>query len=342
MPFPAKTSNVSCLLMKTESTYGTFATPAAATDAQLLALSDRYPGLVKKSYLYGGESGPAPGNTAGLPRYGKVGPYFEAEFPMRAKGFGAAYSASNKPNIHSMLLISGMDGTGSFVAASEKYTYTITSDASVASSGSYEYYHQGQKYAAAGVLASMSYEIRAGGPPLFKFATKGIQNSDVVDTSIVSPTYPTLSVLEPVSFGGTFTIGAFLVAVVRSANFEGGRSLDTARPNLNGASAHMGFVSTEWKPKFTVSLERTSFVGSPYHTTAGIDYYKLAEAATQISCLLQVGSTQYNRFKHTFAQSQLADVSEGNDGGVATVDLTFEPVSTTPGITYDWSSFLFD
>lgn len=342
MPYPAKTSNVSCLLMKVESTYGTFTAPAAATDAMLLALSDRYPGLIKKDWLYDGSSGPAPGHTAGLNRYAKVGPFFTGDFTMRAKGYGAAYSASNKPNIHVMLQISGMDATGSFVASSEKWTYSITPDTTTPSSGSMEYYHQGQKYAGTGALASMSYEVKQGGPPLFKFATKAIQNSDVIDASAPTPTYPTNSVLEPVAFGSAFTIGSFLTAVVRSASFDGGRNLDTARPNLNGSTAHMGWVSTEWKPKYTVTIERSAFVGSPFHTSSGIDYYKLAEAATQIGIIQQVGTAQYNRMKHNMPQSILVDVNEDTDGGVATVTLTFEPVSTTPGITYDWMTLVFD
>lgn len=342
MPFPAKTANVSGLLALIEGSYGVFGTPSAATDGILLALSDRYPGLVKKSWLYDGALGPAPGNTGMLPRNIKEGPAFEAEFPVRMKGYGAAYSAANKPNIHTLLLISGLDGAFSGGVGSEKWTYTITSDSSVASSASIHYYHNGQVYPGTGALASMSYDARGGGPPLFKFATKMIQNSDVIDASLPSITYPNLTVFEPNAFGGVFTLGSFLTANVRAVTFTSGRGLETVRPNLNGASRHLGWVSTGWDSRMTITIERTAFVGSPFHTSAGINYYKLAEAATQVVGLVQFGTVQYNRMKHNFPTMQMDEPTEGNDGGVATVDLSWVFNSSTPGSTYDWTNIVFD
>lgn len=341
MPFPAKTKNVSALAMKTEATYGTYTAPSFATDAILLALSDRYTGLVKKSWMYDGKIGPAPGHLGQLPRNTKVGAQLEADFPMRMKGFGAAYSAANRPNVHVPFVISGMDGTFSGSVGTEKWTYTITDDASLESSASFDYQNGGQIYKGAGALANLSYEARGGGPPLFKFAVKAIQASDVVDGALSAATYPNLSVMEPNAFGGVFTLGAYLTAAVRSCSFESGRGLDTVRPNLNGASSHLGWLATEWNPRLTVTIERTAFVGSPFHTASGIDYYKLAEAATQVVGLIQFGTVQYNRMKHNLPLMQLADASEGNDGGVATVDLMWEPVSSAPN-NYDFMNFVFD
>lgn len=341
MPFPAKTGNTHLLIAKPESTYGTFTAPSASTDVKELALSDRHTSLVQKGHWYDGMVGPSPGNTGFLPRIPKLGAFLDGTFPMRFKGFGAAYSASNKPNVHDMLLFCGYAATGSFTGGSEKWTYDPSTDVAVHSSGSYRYYHGGQIYEGAGLLGIMSYESQLGAPPLFTFVTKAIQNADVTDGAPPAATYTHLAVVPFSSAGATITLGSFLTAAVRKVRYESGRNLETMRPNLNGTSVLLGWVSTERNPRLTVTIERTTFVGSPFHTSSGIDYYKLAEAATQVTGLIQFGSVQYNRLKHNLLRMQLADVAEGNDGGVKTVDLTFEPKALDP-VSYDWENFVAD
>lgn len=341
MPYPAKTNRTQLLALKIETTYGTYSAPSLSTDVKLLAISDRFQGLVKKGYLYDGVVGPSSGSTGYLPRIPKQGPFFDAEFPFRFRGAGAAYAAGVKSSIHDWLLLCGFSATGSFTASNEKWTFDPTPDGTAGSSASYLYYKGGQVYQGAGCLGALAYETQGGAPPLLRAVTKAIQNADVTDSTPGAATYTLNSVVEPGSFGNTMTIGSLLAANCRSVKFESGTAIDTARPNMNGATTHLGYVLGEWNPKVTFVIERTAFVNTPFHTSAGIDYYKLAEAATQIGLAHNWGSVQYNRAKVNYNNAQLADINETNDGPVATVELTWEPKGANPG-AYDFMSVVTD
>lgn len=342
MPYPSKYGSTAVFLAKEESTYATAVAVAAATDAHLLAISDRYQSAITKDWMYKGDLGPAAGNFGSLPKIAKAGAFYKVSVPARLKGAGAAYAAGVKNSHHPLLKACGLDATGSFGGGSEKWTFAPTADGTAPTSLTCEYYHGLQKYAGVGALGTLSYEGGGGPPPIFTFDFSMIANGDVTEAALPSATYPALTVFEPGSYLATITIGSFLTAAVRNVKFVANRKIDTTRPNMNGASSHLGFVAGGWDPMVTVTLERTVFQTTPFHNSSGLDAYKLSEAATQIGTIFQFGSAQYNRMKHNMAQSQLFDVRETSDGALKLWELDFVPISTTPGSTYDFLSLVFD
>lgn len=343
MPYPPKSSNLSVLLAKAETTYGTPVAVTGGADAQLLALSDRHEGLVKRDALYKGDSGPAPGNTGMLPRFKQAGFFDVMSMPFRFKGKGAAYSASIKPAGFVLFQAAGFDLAFSGGAGAEKWTGTPTPDATIPTALTTEYYHFGEKYAGTGALCSLNWEFGNGAPPLFGFDFQWIANGQVVDGAAPAATYPDLTVIEPIAYRATVEIGTFLTGVVRSGGFKANRKL-VARPNLNGSSEHMGFYSTSWEPEVTVVVEKTALVASPFHTAAGLDARRLMQDAGQFAMTVGWNQTvQYNRFKQVMAQVQLAgDVQDTHEDGVPTWTIRAVPIPSTPGATFDWMSLVWD
>lgn len=243
MGYPGKLTNLSALLAKLETTYGVGATLAATTDGHLLALSDRYPGIFSAEYVYDGATGPAPGNLGMLRRVGAVGRSATGTIPMRAKGAGTTYTSTVLPNIHTMLKASGFDAT----LATGTYTYTPTVDSLVYSSMALEAYKRGEKWKIIGALASCGFEITGPQVPLWQFETKGILSDAVVDAAMVAPTYPTLTMAEPLAKGLSLTIGAYTAVGVKSGSFKMNRVLEP-RMDLTVADAFAGYVPGGYDP----------------------------------------------------------------------------------------------
>jgi hypothetical protein len=336
MGYPAKTMNLSALLAKVEATYGTAVAVTATQDGQLLALSDRFPGLLSFGYVFDGSVGPAPGNMAMLKRLGVLGRTVSGQIPMRAKGAAATYAATVLPNIHTMLKISGFDAT----LASGAYTYTPTPDSSTYASATMEYYKRGEKWSARGVLADWSMAASSPGAPIHTFDIRGIGDVAVTDAAMVAPTYPTLSTLEPLAAGITTAIGTYASPIIRSCSFKMNRNIDNPRINLNAADIHEGFVPNGYDPELRLVIESTALV---YPTAAGgFDPYKMRLNAEVNAVAVTIGATQFNRYTIALPQAQLVDYNLQNDGPVGTVELVFKSYNSTPVIQNDAVTVTFN
>ena len=137
------------------------------------------------------------------------------------------------------------------------------------------------------------------------------------------------------------TLGSFSSnAVLYSCSFQLQRELQP-RVALTGAGGHLGFVPRGRAPQITITIEEPALQGSPYHAAAGIDPYKLAEAATVLAFSIQFGSTQYNRWRLGFAQAQVIDARPTVVNGVACVEIDIAAHTSTP-VAGDDISIVFD
>lgn len=341
MPAPAKRVTILGLLAKPEVTYGTPITLAGASDGILLQYTDRNVGAPATiEYAYDGSLGPSVGSGAQMRRVSPSGRAFKADLPFRMKGAGVAYSASVTPPHHSLLKAAGFDAVGTFTAGTEKWVYTPTPEGSAYTSLSCEMYGRGEKWAASGVIGDLSMDFSDQQPPVWTFGARGIASLPV-DASVPAITYPALSLLPPLASGVTVTIGSFLTATVLSGSFAFGRGVDNARVPISGAASHLGFVPSGRNPIFKTTIEATAFVGTPFHTSSGLDPYSLREAATAIAFALQFGSVQYNKFKLETTAAQLIDVVPNNNGPVAGVELSWL-LSASTAVANDDLTITFD
>lgn len=342
MPAAAKLINVLGMLAKVQTAAGT-SIALTTTDGLQLSYPDRNVGApFTINYAFDGKVGVNPGNLSDLPLSQPGGKSFTGDLPVRFKGAGAAYSASSKPALADLLLkISGFGATLVTTSGSESYTYAPDTPTAAPTTASMGMYARGELWPLMDCVANWSYTFDNPGPPTHTFSISGRANGDVTDVTLPSITYPNLSVDPPNANGITMVIGSFTTnAVVYGGSFNLNRTIEP-RVALTSGTGHEGFLGGGYSPEFKVTVEDTAFVGSPYHTSAGLDPIKLREAATKITVSVQFGSTQYNKWKHTFSNAQLYDVQPSANGRAACWDLTFKPSSSTP-ISVDDMSVLFN
>lgn len=332
MAAAAKLINVLGALAKVQTTVGTAVALATTSDGLLLSYPDRNVGApVTINYAFDGRVGVNPGNLSELPLSAPGGKSFSGDLPVRFKGSGAPYSASVKPALADVLLrISGFAPTVVTTSGSESYTYAPIAATAAYEVATFGLYARGELWPLKDVVANWAFSFDNPAPPTHTFSIQGVANGAVTDVTLPAITYPNLSVDPPNANGITLVIGSYTTnAVCYSGSFALNRTLEP-RVALTSGTGHEGFVPGGYAPELTLQVEASAFVGSPYHTSAGLDPILLREAATKITVSVQFGSTQYNRWKLTLSNAQLFNVQPSANGRVACWDLTFKPSSSTP------------
>lgn len=308
------------VLLKAESTYGD-ATSVSNTADGFLVTNDIVP---THDFAHDGGRRSPPGMGGNMRRVAPSGRSTFYEMHHDAKGFAAAYSASDVPSAHRAILASGFDGAVTTTGGSEKWDYTPTPKGTTPTSHSVELYGRETKFPVNGVYYDLKIDSPDMGVPNWVFMAKG-RAGTTADSAIPAITYPTLTTEPPKATTITFTMGDFVSnAVVRSWSFALNRQIGF-RANQNAASGHAGFSPGRRNPQFEVLLEATDLVNSPYHTSAGLDPYNFFGNATEVAFQLQTGTVQYNRWKLIAGKVQMANaVVEEDDEGAALWRLTLQ------------------
>lgn len=340
MAFPSKIGNIRGLMAKVETTYGTSVALSTTADGIRLFFADRNAGaLFQRTTAFDGDLGPSVSALGPNQRAAVSGLAVTGNLPMRARGPGAAYTASVLPNIHALLLASGFGSALSTTSGSESMTYTPDTPTATPSSLYVEGYALGEKWPVTGVILSPSFTFDNPAPPMWTFALRGIYN-DVTDAAVPTISYPQDTIVPPLSTS-TLTIGSFTSnAVMYAGSFDMQRQIDNARVALTASGAHLGFYPGDYKPVFKVTVEATAFVSTPFHTSAGLNPFKLIENGTSIGFSWLFGTTQYNKYKVEAVQCQLIDAQEVQRGPIACWELTIAGYNST-GSTSDSCKITF-
>jgi len=335
-------------MAKAETTYLTDPSLAAASDGLLLAAP---PACDHGTYLYDGHRGMTP---AGVPLNRAVRLGLEAKHTVTVEpmGAGAAYSASVYPDtlaFHSLLQSAGLVATGSFVGGSEKWYYAPMVGPSALVSVTMQNYVEGQMYKLYGGFSDLTIEAKGPQIPLWTFVTTGTgdEPTDVAIPSITS--YPTYSLVAPEVANAAVTFGSFTAPIVKDFTFKLNRKVDSKRVNLTAAGVHYGFAPMPPTPTIELTVEKGALkTASPWTDAATMNPYQLRNTETLVYFQLNVGTTQYNRFKifsgstyGSSAQAQLVAVAETAEGPIGQWKLTFEFKPSTYALT-DLCTIQFD
>lgn len=334
------------MMAKTEAGYGTPATMAIATDGVVAADIPTY----EPKFLYDGERFEQPAGLVRAQRLPKTGRYYEINgLVFEVKGPGAAMSASIQPQgLGAMALCkaAGWDLVLTTTPGSEKVELNPTPPSSAMSSTSIEFYEQGEKVPLCGCYGDLELNARDGGPGLFTWNGVGMLSAQPADAALPAIVYPQTNILAPNAAPLALVLGSYLTAVVKELSVKFGRTYNTMRPNLNaGTAPSVGIAGAMWGPfdpviKFTI--ESSALVGTPYHTAAGLDPYRLEADSVNLGVSFQIGTTQYNRFKGTFANGmQFKSVKRSKNGSAAQWDIE----ATVPGISptdMTWAKLTWD
>lgn len=309
-----------------EASYNAGGAISSSTDGILLAA----PATPTLEYLHDGAHQPPPGMAGYNRRVAPSGRGCSVPFQIEAKGAAAAYSASQKANIDRLLKMAGFDETLVTTGGSESSSYAPTAGGAGAAfkSGAFNCYARQQLFPITGAYADL--EIVADGPvvPLWTFNTRGLVGA-ISDAAVPDITYPDLTTDPPKAVNIQFTLGNFTGAKVRRFSFRLGRQI-TPRANQNAASGHAGYTPSRRTPTLEVAIEATSLQATPFHAAAAIDPYNLFDAASNLACSLQVGSTQYNRWKLTAGAAQLMappQEEDAEDGALWVCQFQLNPSS---------------
>lgn len=302
------------LLGKVESTDGTDATPAVASDVMYLAAPFE-PG---HSYAFDHEPrplarGPFLHDWKPLGPKGRIG---EWTIPTHLRGSrsGAAYSASVLPDLNPLFRGAGMSQSIVTTPGSETVTYLLA--ASALEGATYYYYTDGKLRKLLGAkTTSLSISGSAGAPVSVEATVKGLYQAPS-DTALPSPTaaqYGTSN--PPVAVGLTATIDAVGTYVIRDFNF----TVATDAPDRPSVGASDGLAVHKVRkqtPTWSITLED--------ELIATKDFEALRAAGTPLSISVAVGSVQYNRFTISSASTGafIRDVQPGDDGGVQVLRLS--------------------
>jgi hypothetical protein len=341
MPAPAKLWQIAGLTAKEEATYGVAVALTTTADGVQMQYDNRDMPWLTLNYTFDGDLGPAVGNLGTVLRAGKGGQSVTFEAPTRAKGYGTAYSATNKPSIHALLKAAGFDAASVTTASAEKWTYTPTAPGVGYTSLTANLYGRGELAALTGVLCDWSFDAPSAQPPMHRFAMSGLLNADISDVTTPTITYPNTAVQPPLAQNVTLVVGNFTTnAVAKSCSFALGREI-MPRAALSGTTGHLGFIGRGRMPEAKVVLESTALVSTPFHSAAGFDPYQIDQDASSFSFSIQFGATQYNRWKLSFPQAQVVAIAPQVVDGVACMELTIRGYCSTP-VAADDVSVLFD
>lgn len=342
MPGPAfATVDVVDCALKAEASYGAGGSLSNTTDGFELWLAAKVASLLEMGYLEDGDMG---FQMAGLGEAAHVPPsgvWVKPQLPFFFRGPGAAYSASVNSVLHRIALACGFDATVVTTPGSEKIDYTVTPYSATPTSLLGKFISRSEEITADGLFGNLTIEGRDGKPWLLTANLVGRRTGDPIARAFGTVTYPLQTVTIPLGCPAAIVFGSYTAAVLRSFRLDLGRTIENARPNLNVAGYHAGYQPGAWKTRISAVFEATSLVGSPFHTSAGLNVYKLREAATQIAFTAQQGTAQYNRLKIAAPRLQLVDYKPTMDAGVACWDTTWKPVPSLPTAT-DWLTLTTD
>jgi hypothetical protein len=321
------------LLLKEESTYGVAESLSNSADGINLYIGDGDPPAPSPyEYVFDGSTGRAAGNLAPQRRTTPNGRFRSSEYQVQPKGLGATYSISALPpaDVHRALRACGFAWTYS---ASPTPQWTAAPVAAGTIVGhTLRQFSQGSQYDATGVLGNLSFETQGLGIPLWTVNWTGVAALPSTQ-ALPAITVEAPSVIAPVASAMTCTIGAFTTATVRRVAFRQNRSIDAARVALNLAGGHAGFIPGGMAPELEIEIER------PVRST--FDPETLLSTADSRAVAVTFGSTQYNRWSVSLPQAQLAAVTPGAEGPIATVTLVYRAHASTPSAN-DFLSFLFN
>lgn len=315
-------------LGKIENTYGTAATLSTTTDGLMPYIPDDGPEApTPVNYVFDGNIGRRPGSgPAPAQRMPPAGRFAEFPFPCLFRGNGDEYTALKLPPTEVDVMLQAAGFTRAL--NTDEWRYTLTPLGNTFKGATIRRYAHGRTWETSGTLFDWTYEASGLGAPIHTFNGRGKMANVPVDGALPSITLPTETVFPALAQAvvanlGDFAFGGTSDAALRSTSFALNRSVDNPRLDQTLEGGHAGFMAGYCTPTWTVVMERTAQVLTPFHTANGIDAEALREAATTVPLAFRYGTTAAERWTIGAESAQLANVTPSSENGIALVTLEF-------------------
>lgn len=317
-----KRTRLDGLLAKIETVYATDSVPVVGTDG--IQLDEHIWGSIETDFLERNSRENATGTAMGRHGGGQpTGRWAKITVTAALKGAGAVYAAGVRPEIDVLLRASALQGVLTAGAGSEKWDYTPRSDAH--ESATLYAYAAGSLFKIVGCRGKVSISTISAKIGLIKIELMGLLVDNPTDIALPSITYPRRAVKPPVAASAALTLNGFGPAW-KSLDFEMKTDIQP-RPRGNAAGGHAGYEVLDYEPGFTVMID------SP--DKSAFDAWALEAAGTEFAWSLNVGGTQYNRWKLTGPAGRVVRVPPQADGGFAMLNLGIQALNgaATPPFT---------
>jgi len=299
------------LAMKAETTYGTdvFSGTVLAADIQQVSgiTFDVGPQAMDVPFMGGflGSLGSIPG--ARMARCG---------FEQLARGAGAAYSASVKPNVDLPLRGVGMLPTLTSTGGAEKWVYTPRSSAFEAMT-IYIMQENAPTIRFTGAFGDCSMSAQVGRPLALRYNFIGIYTTELDTPTLVTKQF-TPAPQFPQLLSAAFTWDSY-VANFSQMSINLANALDVQEAPSNAAGIGGVFMGGR-RPNGTWDPEQV--------TRAVYDFIAKWEASSTVAISMASNGAQYARWKFTAGKAQIRTRGIGARGQKATYQVGFDLVPT--------------
>jgi hypothetical protein len=281
---------VFAIAVKPESPSGTDAVPTLATNA----ISFVGVPTLNLGYLENGvRDDVVTGVLGNVDRAAPAGRNVSLDITMEVKGFGAAYSATNRPEADVLLRASGRSATVVTGAGVETVTY-LTLDDAMETVTLYAW-TANKLFKLIGCVARLRFAAVVNQRAFFTFTVVGKLSTDPATTAFSAPTLN--QTVPPVFNGAAANIGLWTTAVaeplvIRSVGFDDQATV-TERPSAGATDGLIGWIIADRNPRLTMDVEQVTlatfdpYAASKQNSAGGID----------TKPVFQIGIAQYNRMK---------------------------------------------
>lgn len=325
------------VLAKIETTSGTDAVPTGAANAVRVigvpvATVDYLETAMRDDVIFGG--------LGVLDRTAPAARFVKVDLTLEAKGAGAAYSASVKPESDAFWRASGFSVTTDFTGGAEFYRYQ-TIDTGMETMTLY-LYTANKLLKVVGCVAAPKFNVDALKRGFMTFSCTGKLVADPTEVAVPALTFN--AALPPLMHTVATSIGAWTEAsgdplVMRTVGIDFGTEVQD-RPSAGATDGLIGFIITNRKPRQTMTVE--------IPTLTAFDAFAMSKAvgAAQPASAWQIGQSGapgiYNRVKVVTGRWALEAPGIGSDKGLNTYNLAGNLVANTEAITGREAYIRFD
>ncbi|HEX7050175.1 MAG TPA: hypothetical protein VF188_08250 [Longimicrobiales bacterium] len=307
MPKPIRLDG---LLAKVETTYGEDAAPSPATDA--VRVSERVWSSITLEYAFPGRRDDAASGSliplGPVPRKGRI---VTVNIAWEARGAGAAYSASVKPEASALLRACGLEETLDATAGSEAYTYAPADEGH--ESCTIYAYAGGNLYKIVGCRGTVTWPVEVGAVAIIRFQMQGLLVEDPVAASLPAITYQ--AQLPPVAAGMVLTVGSWTPAKVFNAEFAEGAEIQRI-DDATADDAVREFAITQILPSYRLQA---------YAADLGTyNPYAQSQAAAAVAIQQTLGTQQYNKVALDTSEAYVEAIAHTEQNQFTAWDLTYQ------------------
>jgi len=310
------------LLAKLESSEGTDASPAAATDA--IQIMDWFDPSGDAKFQKSRDTALVGNSFQGLPPLkptGYIGTWSHPTIYFRGPRNGLLISSTNLPDFDCFMQAAGCSDTIVVTGGSESVTWKPASTS--LKSITEKLYVDGKLRSLFGAKADINFSLEAGGALELAVSTTGLYQGD---SDVAVPSGAVFGTTDPPINDATvtFTIDGYSAGVFRKVTWGMGNKVESGRGNLNAATGGLAVPKIrDRKIPFSVTLEEDLVA------TKDVEGWRRNNLGIAVG--FTMGSVPYNRANFAAPNFHVEKVQVTNDSGTQCITASGFLWDSTPG-----------